>query len=473
MVVQKSLDLGIGAVNKFLPFEIPTSISDKIMGWLGLAEKQLTLEDIKKDLVEITNGINKINTQLQEIVELLQRKDSEKAMITYYNTAQNFFTVVTPKFAGLNELIMNGASDEECKTFYDQSLKNLNFGGGTSSGSLYANLSTLLRQTVKPLPHGVPGANTQLLEHFHNAYEHLWAFDMQEFLPKMQLINYASTIVIYGLTLYNFETSIKYKYKLINQTELETEYNLVKKLAETAMDYLKKQNDFLISKEKNDRASNTTIHRRTNSLLARELIFESFSSNRNKYRPKGAGANSLIHYIRSKKFYKRKVDNDEYKAIDCSKLITQVMQDFKAYRVNYKRPKLTLKEFLQDCGFTAEVWPDEVRFYEKMQIKYTVAGDYDYFDFNVISSFVSENSKINGHHSDLLGRINSIRKTKYTSGNLTTIFTLFQRADNKFEPFGQYEHLYNFGIKLRGKDGAERVLSMTKKFIPGLPQAMW
>jgi len=163
----------------------------------------------------VNDRVKAIQQELKGIIKTLneqnadaKKRDSRNTLDLFFNVVDIFTTTVGPLYAGYDNIltrVKNGTltletGTAEEKQFYENNLKNIVFGNGMSTGSLYLQLNALMEKIVQPSQ----TLNKTLMEHYFATYEHLWAFEMQSYQPKEEFLGYVMTALMEGITLYTF-----------------------------------------------------------------------------------------------------------------------------------------------------------------------------------------------------------------------------------------------------------------------------
>ncbi|MGN0480986.1 MAG: hypothetical protein ACI4EV_05385 [Lachnospiraceae bacterium] len=353
----------------------------RVLDYLGIDYT----DSYTKEIREVNTKLAEIQKSLTEIVKNQEKNISQNTMIEFFNAVDVFAGTVYPIYVGYNNLLIEEVNSnytkekawEEESDFYDTYLKNMLFGSSTSTGDLYLQLKSLLEKIVLP---NVTTTNLSLMDHYTITYEHLWAFDTQSFAPKREFLEYVSTTVMEGLTLYAFQNACEMKRaKDIQLGIYQSRWKNISEAAKKALQYLQKEIKALEKEEKERNDSNTVLHYSTGKVLSREMYVSKYYSDKS-------------HYTYVSKTNTTRQGNMRFVRVctlNNSSFVDTIQNEFKQYKKNYnKGDDFTVAEFLQTAGFTCADWNHSI--YRQQSMKHEgISISNEYYKFYV--SYLAKN----------------------------------------------------------------------------------
>ncbi len=322
--------------------------NDKLIEQVNLVNERV--KAVQQELKGIINTLNEQNADAK-------KRDSRNTLDSFFNVVDTFTTTVGPLYAGYDSIVTrekDGTLTQEAglaeeKQFYEKNLKNIVFGNGTSTGSLYLQLTTLMEKIVQP-SHTL---NKTLMEHYFATYEHLWAFEMQSYQPKEEFLGYVMASLMEGITLYTFQHTYEAEINKENPSQLAilaTRWKTFKEKTDLATAYLKEELRVLDEAKANSTESNSTLHYASGKTVSKQLFVGSVKPNSNYQNYfTYAGYYALSKNVGGAGLVMETLDNDSFLAL--------ILQDYKNYKTNYKKAdSYTMAEFLKDIGFSSDDW---------------------------------------------------------------------------------------------------------------------
>ncbi len=337
-----------------------------------IAEVNKVNERVKEVQQELKNIINMINEQNADA----KKRDSRNTLDSFFNVVDTLTATIGPIYAGYDNIAtreQNGELDKENavaeeERFYNNNLKNMVFGNGTSTGSLYLQLTTFMDKIVQPSR----TQNETLMEHYFTTYEHLWAFEMQSFAPKEEFLGYVMSALTEGINLYTFQSVYELNVAKSNedtaqQTILESRWTTFKQKADAATAYIKKEVTALDKAKAESKETNSTLHYASGSKVSKNLFVGSVSERSNNF------YTYLAYYRISKSNNKA---GCVFTTLNSDKFMSQILQEYKNYKTNYRKDSsFTLSDFLKEIGFKSDNW-DVAGFYRKQSFTRSVNENY-------------------------------------------------------------------------------------------------
>lgn len=360
-------------------------LCSKVFDYIGIDYT----DSYTKELKEVNEKLDKIQSDLQTIIKNQQRGESQNTIDSFFNVVDTFSTTIHPLYAGYNTLMRqekeNTLTKEQVQNQEAQLYENLDkivFGNGTSTGDLYLQLTTLLGKITEPSR----TINKTLMEHYVITYEHRWAFDTQSFAPKKEFLGYVSTSAMEGLMLYTFKhlqgMTIN-ENNVSQQAILETRWADVKSKSELAFAYLQNEIKAVEKAEKASKDTNTVTHYSTGKKLSKELyVSKAFpASNENHYTYTSSHSTTRQGNMRTVRVY----------ALNNASFVEIIQREFTTYKANYSKPNATMKDFLQSADFTCSDWNHSL--YGKQRMKHEGSSmTNEYYKFYISYVSVDGNS---------------------------------------------------------------------------------
>ena len=364
----------------------------KIFDFLGIDYA----DSVTLELREVNEHLKTIESGLSEILDKLDKTESQTVMQSFINNVDTFSYTVAPVYEGYNDVMRaeleggkyeddaEGALNNE-NEFYNKFLKPLIFGSSTSTGGLYQQLMTLANMIVQPSS----TSKLTLMEHYEKVYRYLWAFDMQSFGPKTEFLGYVGTNLVQGVLLYAFQNRCAVRETDGNtaaQAVYDAQWLNVYNAAGKAFNYLAEAITELNSQIDERDKNNTTLHYATNTVVSRELFT-------GRYMTLGAGgthipdASNHFQYLSatytSSQHASRDYENFALNARDFGETIRQEFAEYKTN--NHKDGSFTLSDYLREIGFTCNNWSNaglyEGQSYKHKGIRITNEHSYLYTEY--------------------------------------------------------------------------------------------
>lgn len=341
---------GGSLVKDFLVSTTNYYICERVFDSIGLGYSDTYTKNIK----EVNEKLNSIQSDLKQLIKSQTVNQSEKTIYDFYNIVDVFTNAVHPIYMGYNELLnleKNGLSKEEAYTketdFYNNNIKNIFFGNGTSTGSLYNQLASLYDKILEP---NIISNNT-LMEHYVVTYEHRWAFNSQSFKPKKDFLSYVSANALQGFTLYNFQYLKEreiYQNDAAQIAVLEGRWKIIKNKSTAVFDYLQKELTALENEETTNKNNNMIIHYATGKKLSKKLYVGGLLLKSNSH---------FTYAYSSNTTRQGNMRNVEVITLNARSFANQIKKDFESYKRNYRKGNnCTLSDFLKDAGFECDDW---------------------------------------------------------------------------------------------------------------------
>lgn len=357
-VFDKALKLvvnkGKGMINKYVPV-VGDYVANQIFDYFGIDHTS----SYEKELKAIHTALDEIQKELQDLVAKETKEQSRIVIRNFLNIVDTFSLTVQPIYSGYCKLIRIESDDsitkeekvQEEKEFYENNLKTLMFGSGTSTGSLYLQLVTLLKAIVTP---DATLTHQNLMDHYTITYEHLWPFETFSFKPKKEFLGYVTTIVIEGLALYTFQNT--YEQSIANDTtkaRLEGEWNGVESVASNALEYLAAAITKADAIEQKSIDGNYVYHYATGTKLSKKLYLgNARAKNKNDHFTYKSYYNAVTKHnvIRTLKIH----------TLNAHDVCDKVEKEFASYKTYHnKGADYSLSNYLQDAGFNCDDWNNE------------------------------------------------------------------------------------------------------------------
>ncbi|MGN1372655.1 MAG: hypothetical protein ACI4VK_01255 [Candidatus Coproplasma sp.] len=308
-----------------------------------------------KELKAVNEKLDSMQKELSEITYNQNKEKSQNAIRAFLNQVKVFSNAIKKSYNYYSNIlqkekdgtISKQEAQVEEENLFNNYVKKLFFGSGTSTGDLYLQLTTLLETILVP---DDTVKEVTLMEHYHIVYEYLWAFDTQSFQPKKEFLGFVSTTVLQGLTLASFQYTYDYA-NAVSENEKETidsSWEDIKEAFQAALSYIKGELN-TIKTEQTKRAE-TVFHYSSGITLSKKLYVAN------------ASLSSTVknHYTYRSYYTANRQGNMRSLSVitlNARSLVNKVQEDFEKYKKNHKTgDDYTLTEFLQSAGFTCDDW---------------------------------------------------------------------------------------------------------------------
>jgi len=432
---------GAGVVKDALP-QVGDFLCAKVFDQFGIDYT----DSYTKALKSVNDKLDSMQKELSQLIQNQNNENSKNIIRAIFNQTKVFSMGIRTAYIYYNNILQSekkgtisaeNAKIEE-QNLYDKYITQMIFGSAASTGDIDLQLDTLFNFIVIP---DVTDNKYTLMEHYHKTYEHLWAFEMQSYMPKKEFLGYLSTLLLQGIELSTF----KHTYDLANATtELEKSaiqdsWKTFKSSADKATKYLSGEITAVENAEKESNTSNTTLHYATGKKLSKKLYVAAFASKSSGNSDYYNGENYFTYGMRDK--YKKW--HTMY-SLNCRSFINVIQSEYAEYVSNYKKPStFTLANYLKEIGFTCDDWNFKGMYRGQ---SHTVEGI-----FTVFSRLYLEYTTNSGKSESMCWTRWKNASDCWINGEAVSKFAAF--VDDKGTLVGSYEQFYN-RICTSGNNGA-------------------